>query len=320
MSTASPTLAGRLRAFFLDPVDPRPVGWMRISLGLLLIATHFFYGLWLDDLFGPEAVISMDAIREWRPTSWSPYELASNSSELRAIHAALYLPLIGLTVGFRSRTMCLLAFLVQLAYAHRIPLAGNGGDRLLRFWCLYMMLVPSGAALSVDAWMRAKRKLPVPKVPIAGIRLIQIQLCIMYTFTGLAKAGNHEWWDGSALGIAMAVPHFMRFPELNRFLLQYDISFVAFAIGTWTTLIWELLFIPLVLWRRGRRPALGIGLIFHVSIWVLMTVGVFAPASVWAYQAFLLKKRGDAEASQSTPSSTAASSRELSKSKASSTA
>ena len=288
----------RTRAFWLDPVDPRPVGWMRLSLGLLLVATHLFHWPGLADLMGPDALFPMEAVQEWRDRSWSPYALVRSEAELHALHAVLLLPLLGLTVGWQSRLMCLLALGVQLAYAHRAPLALHGGDRLLRLWCLYLSLVPSGAALSVDARLRRRRGLPPPRVPAVATRLVQLQLCVMYTATGLAKAQGSTWWDGSALAWALHAPHFQRVPALSELITGSSPGRAALSLGTWTTLAWEICFVPLVLWRRTRTAALALGLAMHAGIFLLMTVGSFSPASVWGYLAFWRPREGSGQRSE----------------------
>ena len=43
----------------------------------------------------------------------------------------------------------------------------------------------------------------------------------------------------------------------------------------------------LVLWRRTRWVALGLGVVLHLGIGVTTLVGLFSIITLWGYQAFL---------------------------------
>ena len=69
-------------------------------------------------------------------------------------------------------------------------------------------------------------------------------------------------------------------------MLYTTVGQAAAYVATITTLLWELLFVPLVMWRRSRPIALAVGVVLHLGIFLTMSVGMFGPASVWGYQAF----------------------------------
>src|SRR5437763_1448338 len=76
-------------------------------------------------------------------------------------------------------------------------------------------LMPSGAALSVDAWRRRRAgRLAGPAyVPAWTVRVLQVQLCMLYLSTGLVKlqAGSEwgtlkaegTWWEGTSIHYAL---------------------------------------------------------------------------------------------------------------------
>ncbi len=266
------------------PVDARSVAVMRITLGLLLIASHLLLVSELPLLYSDSGPVSTATITDGSPyLRFSYLDNIADERTLLGVHLLGLVPLIGLTVGWRSRLMAVSALVVQVALHHRAPWAQHGGDRVLRLWVLSMCFVPSGAALSVDAW----RGRGARTVPVIAHRLVQLQLCIIYLFTGIAKLHGGTWIRGEALYYALSSRTFQRFPGLLEPVLASAAGQGVLKGLTWLTLGWELAFLPMVLWPRTRTLALLIGVAVHLGIAATMMVGSFSFAMLWAYQAFL---------------------------------
>ena len=186
--------------WWFTPVDARVLAAMRISLGVMLIV--WWVLLWpdLDLLFGDAGVVDYRVVtRSW--TDWRISHLDHvNGAALHGAHALGLVALLAFTAGFGTRVANVLVAVALVGLYHRDPWIQNGGDRLLRLWALYLCLTPSGAAWSVDAWIRARRgRPPVTTVPMFGLRLVQLQVCWMYLDTGIEKATGSGWTDGSAI-------------------------------------------------------------------------------------------------------------------------
>lgn len=282
------SVTGRIGRFFFASVDPHAAAVMRISLGLLLVGSHLLLWPDVDTLMGPDAAIGFDAVqgwsRDWRAT-W--YAWVDHGWQAHLLHALGLVPMVLFTVGWGTQTMAWLSLLVQVFVHHRMPWIQHGGDRLLRLWTLYMALVPCGAALSLDARRRGNTHRLPPPVSRVAHRLIQAQLCLVYAVTAWEKLKGRQWMDGTALYYAIASPHFQRIPALSEAVIQNGIGQVLLALGTWMTLAWEVLFVPLVLFRKTRPVVLVLGVAVHAGIFLLMTVGSFSPASLWAYLSFV---------------------------------
>ena len=287
----SPAPQAALRWLFA-PTDPHALGLMRVSLGLLLIGGHLFLWPHLPELLGPEAGIPFSAVQEWSGRHrHSLYNLCQTTAQAHALHAAGLVIFVLLTLGWRTRLVSILALLVLVSVHQRMPWMQHGGDRLLRVWTLYLCLVPSGAALSVDAWIRHRAGRPPPEVPALAHRLVQLQLCLMYLMTALAKAGGGHWLGGTALYWSLAAPHFQRWPDLSEALVHSSLAQAVLVGATFATLAWEAAF-PVLVWIRRARPwVLWGGVFVHGGIFLLMTVGSFSPASLWGYLAFLDQRR-----------------------------
>ena len=119
------------------------------------------------------------------------------------VHIAALVVFFFLMIGFFSRTMAVLAYLIAVSYANRVtPGAYFGLDKINCLLAMYLMLGPCGARYSIDRIWRLRRGAPreVPPSVAANlaIRLIQLHMCIIYLFSGLGKLQGESWWNGEA--------------------------------------------------------------------------------------------------------------------------
>ena len=279
-----------LDGFFFAPVDARSVGWMRASLGLLLVLRHLAIWPELEALFGPDALLtSAPGAQATVIEGLALYRMVGDATALHALHAALLVPLLAMTVGLGGRAGVLLALGVQVALMHSNLSMTTAGGRLLRMWTLYMLTVPCAAQVSVDAWLRRRRGRPSARVvPAFATRLVQIQLCWVYLATGIVKASGGSWHRGEAVYRTLLAEHIQRFAGVpDPLWLANGLPYAATQLATWSTMGWELLFPALVCWRRTRWLALGFGVALHLGIGVTTLVGLFSLITLWGYQAFL---------------------------------
>jgi len=276
------SLISKWNHFWFQPVHPGSLGVMRISLGLMLAASHLM--LWPDlvMLYGPEGPVPTNIVTSGS-YRWSYLDYIGNDEALHMVHGAGLIVFLLFALGWRTRTMAWLALLIQVAYHHRNPWCQHGGDRVFRLMTLYMALAPTGAAMSIDA---LRRKIPVVP-PILSHRLIQLQLMVIYLFSGIEKVHGSSWLNGTANYYALATRNFQRFPGLLDPILSSAVGQWAIMATTWITVVWELAFTAMVLWKPTRRWALWIGVGVHVGIAATMMVGSFSFIMMWAYLAFV---------------------------------
>ena len=283
-----PLSAARAWSWLFAPVDARVTGWMRLSLGAVLLVAHAAYGLELQELFSDDAALTRGMYRTDR--AWIAWHRLVSADALPLLHGALALPAVAVVLGVGGRAPLVAALLVQIALMHGNGLAQNGGDRLLRMWTLCLLGSPCTHTVSVDAWWARRRGRPLPgRVQGLAVRLVQVQLAWMYFTTGLAKLGGGVWRGGDALYYALLAEHFQRFggllqPEVLGRGLPYRLT----QAGTWGTLVFEAGFPALVAWRRTRWATLAAGVVLHLGIFATMMVGMFSVASLWGYLAFVL--------------------------------
>src|SRR5262249_42119856 len=122
--------------------------------------------------------------------------------------------------------------------------------------------------------------------PAWPVRILQLQLAMIYAGTGLVKLkGEWEdgwpvgsWWDGTSLHYAL---HHL---AVNRWSpALYSPPLWLTMPLTYLSVWWEALFPLLVLPRWTRWPALLFGVGLHVGILVGMEVGWFSIYSLALY-------------------------------------
>lgn len=277
-------LAARWNEVWFSPVDARALGTMRMGVGLLLV--YWQLTLWHEVILvlSPWGLVD-DKMLDVAWTDWG-FSVLAWATEPWMVHAwqgAGLAVMVAFTLGWRTRLTGWLSLLVMVSVWHRNPWIHNGGDRLLRISLFYMALSPCGAALSLDA-LRVGAKTHVPAL---GLRLLQLQWMIMYTYTGIGKLDGAMWRQGTALYYALSDASYARAPVLMDQLLAHDVVLWVSKAGTWITLVWEVGFVPLVLWRRTRWLTLGLGVLFHLGIAGTMSVAMFSPVAVWGYLAWV---------------------------------
>ncbi|NOY30592.1 MAG: HTTM domain-containing protein, partial [Planctomycetes bacterium] len=115
-----------------------------------------------------------------------------------------------------------------------------------------------------------------------AIRLIQLHLCVIYLFSGLAKLLGENWQAGSAVWWSLA----------NLEYQSIDMTWLAgwpvlVALATHFTVFWELFYCCLV-WNRFSRPlVLWAAVAIHSGIALFMGMITFGLAMLIANASFL---------------------------------
>jgi hypothetical protein len=266
---ATGTLRGWDR-FWFAPADPATFCLVRLLAGLMLFYTHLVWTLDLEAFFGPAPWVSRSALElPDGMMSFAPSYLyyVESPAALWTLHVLALVVLAMFALGLFSRITAVLAFIITISYANRVPSALFGLDVINAMLALYLMLGPSGACFSLDrliARWRAGRQLPPPRPSISAnvaVRLIQLHMCIVYLFAGLSKLLGPTWWDGTAMWLAVA----------NLEYQSIDMTWLAswpLALNflTHLTIAWEISYAALV-WPRLTRPiVLALAVPLHLGI------------------------------------------------------
>ncbi len=191
-----------------------------------------------------------------------------------ALHALYLVTLIMLIIGFLPRMAAILAFVLHVSFIHANIGAVYGVDLIFTFY-LFFMCLASDRVKPGDQGPRAW-------ISSMAFRFAQIQLCIIYAFSGWEKLKGAAWWNGEAMWSVIANPQMARFDFSWLSHVPLVLVFVAYL-----TLIWEIYFPVLVWLPRWRIPTLFVGLMFHLSIAGMMKLAFFGFLMISTYVLFL---------------------------------
>src|SRR5262245_13317275 len=188
-----------------------------------------------------------------------------------------------LALGWQTRIAAIGTFVLNTSFVNLNPNIDNAGDVIRCIIVFYLMLCPCGAVWSLDRliekWRRrdteSTARIVVSPWPL---RLLFIQLTLIYFMNGLYKLGGADWLSGNSLYYVLCDVTLTRFSYA-----QVSVPFWLTRVSTWFVLIWEVGFPLWVSLPWTRKVALWIGVLFHVGIYVSLELGNFAPYILTLY-------------------------------------
>ncbi len=274
----------RLRNFLFPPDSGRWLGLLRLGLGLQVM----LYAWSLRDdwsyLFGMkghglvnralnEAILSSKSVLiprlGWCIDAGAHLGL-SEAQTLSLVWWGLLGAGLFLLVGLGSRAAAIAAWFLYLGSAKSGTLFAYGVDNFTIIGLFYLAIAPFPDPWSLDHRFRKKRPRPPERLGFHR-RVLQLHLCVIYFFGGLAKSTGPDWWNGNSLWLALTRPPFdLISPQL---LIHFAPLLAVAGICVW---LLEISY-PVLIWPARTRPIwLGGVILLHLSIGLTMGLYLFA--------------------------------------------
>ncbi len=175
-----------------------------------------------------------------------------------------------LLAGILCRSAAVLVWFLHLCTTNSAALFSYGVDNFTSIGLFYLMLAPLPDQWSLDARMR--RTTPKDR-RLQGFhrRILQMHMCLIYFFGGIAKSVGVGWWNGTSLWRALIRPPFdVIRPDLlilgKNILPVLGILVCVAETGY-----------PFFIWPRKTRPVWLASIIgMHVVIGIAMGMYLFA--------------------------------------------
>jgi len=267
--------------FWFERAPTSTVALIRIAAGLVALFWTLSLAPDLRTFFTRTGIMPRQVTG---PYEWGILRYLTATPVMFALYAMLLVASVCLIIGFHSRLASVIVFLGVLSFERRNAWIFNAGDGLVRILCFYVMLMPSGVALSVDRWRRAKERFwEFPHRPQWAVRLLQVQISVLYASTVWHKLRGTEWNDGTAVSYALRVGDYIRFRAPAWIWNNVWIVNVM----TYATLAIEFSLAFLV-WNKRARPAVLLaGVAMHIGIAINIQIGFFSMAVMAGYLAFI---------------------------------
>ena len=272
--------------FWFTAADPLPLAVIRIATGLILAWSCLVWLADADAFFGPRGWLAPGDV--WRlndqPWQWSWFFAADSPNAVRVLGGIALAAAVLLTVGLATPLAAVVSLLALISAANRAPLNTFGLDDTLGLLLIGLAVGPSGSRLSLDARLAdtGQGRGGCSIRANLALRLLQVQICVVYFFSGCGKLFGASWWDGTALWGAAA----------NVQYRTIDLTWMAgqpllINAITLVTLFWEVAYAALI-WPRLTRPlVLALAVAVHLGIGLAMGMMEFGLAMITANLAFV---------------------------------
>lgn len=270
--------------FWFAPQDLLSVAYMRIVLCGTLFVMYLIrtanLNYFTDESWIPKSK-ALDVFGETlRPAFlWAFWPDSLNP----LVHGILVLLLLLLTVGIGGRWLMFFAWVIDIAFVQRNYAANYGADIIGSILLLYLSFTQSCERLSIlNMWRKKSDFKKSDIVSSAFMRMIQVQMCVVYAYTGFEKLRGASWWDGTALWSVMANPQM----TMMDFTFLRAVPWVI-PIAGFMTIIFEIYFPAMVMWKKTRYAWLLMGVCMHVGIALAMGLIPFSLIMMSTYFLFL---------------------------------
>ncbi|HEX4608172.1 MAG TPA: HTTM domain-containing protein [Urbifossiella sp.] len=267
------------------PVPAERVAAFRIAVAAAVLCDIFLgYLPHSAAVFSPDALGGRDlyqarfgggnfywSVLRWLPDGWGPV----------ALFAVWVGAAVGLLVGWRPLLTGLVVWACAVSVWNINPGLANAGDRLRHTLILAAAVSRSGAVWGVSSVRRGGAAGPV-LVPGWPVRVVFVQLAVLYFFSGVYKIANPTWRAGYVMYF---VAHDLGWSLAPAWAGLAPVG--VYQLASWLTLVWELGFPVLAVLRGTRVPTLWVGFIFHLLTLATLEVGAFALYGMAAYAAFV---------------------------------
>ena len=273
-----------LRRFLFVPQSITWLTVLRVGLGLHVLfyamslradwiglLTREDQGLIRRDLM--EAVLSSESPLipriGWIVDAGARLHLSENTV-LWSLWGILIIAALLLVLDLFCRTASIVAWILYVCTAKSAELLSYGVDNFTIIGLFYLAIAPLPDAWSIDACWREIR---LKSASLQGLhrRVLQLHICLIYFFCGLAKCAGRDWWNGTSLWRSLnRAPSDIIPPDL-----LIRLGFLLPVVGIMVCVM-EITY-PVLIWPRRTRLIWFLGvLMLHAGIGLTMGMYLFA--------------------------------------------
>jgi len=269
-------------------IDVRSLALFRICLALLMLGDLLYRAQdlkahYTDAGVMPVALTSLYQQQHWW---WSIHNLHPALAPEVVLFLIAGLFALSLLVGYRTRMVSVVCWLLLISLQNRNTLVLTGGDTMLRVMAFWGMFLPLGVRWSVDRALD-KTGAPMPKriFSVGSVALI-VQLTIIYLFGAMLKTGPTWRTDYTAIYYSMSIGQFAT--PLAKFLLHYPNILKPLTFFAWNLeLFAPFLIVASAYSGRLRTLVVLTYMGFHITLGQCLELGLFPTIGVLTWTVLL---------------------------------
>jgi HTTM domain len=286
------SLTGWWQDAFFQEAPSTPLDIVRIGLGIALLLGYGLASANLFELHGMEGLVTPESARIWSNGrwSWSLLFLLTADWQVAVFQVVFLLACAAFTLGWQTRWAKWIVLVGHLSFVYRNPIAQYGVDSIFASTLFLLCLAPIGDSLSLDARRRpvgdpdrlGTRERRRRAWGFACLRLIQLQVAVMFFFSGVEKVRGDAWWHGYAVWMALTNQEFSNVPI--GWLASH---FWIVNLLTQGTMFFEVAY-PFLIWGRATRPFFLVGaILLHLGMAVMMGLYLFSFVMIVVHLSFV---------------------------------
>jgi uncharacterized membrane protein YphA (DoxX/SURF4 family) len=266
------TLEQAWREFFFTPEPAIAVAVFRIVFGVILVAHGLLLWPHANLWYGPQGYLPYKQYCQiYGRSRFSVFRFLPDSDLTVKVVLAVFIAAgVSLSVGLLTTFNAVLTFVLLVSIHNRNPAVLHGGDDVLRVMAFLLIFSSAGAELSVDRYAASGQLFVGEYTSPWVLRVMQLQVSIMYLRAGLAKLGGASWLNGSAAYYPTQVQEYRRFPLPRPLINTFWIR-----LASWGTIVIELGLGTLVWVKDFRYGILLGGVAFHLVLEYFLNLQLF---------------------------------------------
>jgi predicted DCC family thiol-disulfide oxidoreductase YuxK len=271
-----------------------PLEITRIGVGTAVLlhytlATPLLFDMWGNDGWSPREV----ALSIRGPWMQSIFFYLDAPWQLAAFHGLFLLCCAALMVGWHTSWVKWIVLVGHISYVYRNLTLVYGVDWIVSSLVFIMCIAPVGRAMSLDR-VRAVRKAKLDNLAAtlppyhsrwagACIRLMQLQMAVIFFYSAISKLNADIWLNGDAVWIMFTSDDYYHSTMVALLASHYWIGNLA----TYGTILVEIAF-PFLIWQRSTRPfLLAAAIILHLLFAFLMGLFYFSFVMIMGHLSFV---------------------------------
>lgn len=263
-----------LNKFFFEEKPTEGIALFRIVWAGMLFCYFLMDLTNVNDFYGSHAILSHATVaQEFQFPHLNIFQYLKQTNEVAMGLMVVYgISLVMSMFGLFTRYSLIIAFICMTSLHQRNIFLLSSSETLMRVMTILLICSPCGHSFSIDSLLgryyptfQQKRTWPV-----WALRLIQIQLSVIYLWTFIHKLKGETWIDGTAVYYAT------RLEGMTNFTIPILMDSPIFLkLATWGTLLTEFSLGVLIWVKPIRKYVIALGVVFHLGIEYLMSIPFF---------------------------------------------
>lgn len=165
-----------------------------------------------------------------------------------------------------------IVFIISSNYFLLIHGATNNGDKIMNVFIFMLIFVK----------YNAKPRSLAQMINNSALIILQLHVCLLYLYNVYGKLIQPTWRDGTYFENVWSLPYHVN----NTFLPNFISNPSSYFLTAWSVLLFEFSF-PVLIWTKNfNKPLLIIGILFHLSIGLTLSLPYFGLIMIISYILF----------------------------------